>query len=318
MAIAPIALFAYNRPAHLQRTLYALQANTLARESMLYVFSDGPKGSHDADAVRAVREIAGCAEGFSKIVVQEREKNLGLAQSVISGVTELANKHGRVIVLEDDLVVAPGFLSFMNQALERYHAEPRVMQISGYMFPVKDLSRLNSTFFSRIPTSWGWATWNRAWNRLERDSSKLLAGLVDETQRTAFNVDGAYPYFEHLALQAEGKLDVWGVRWYASMFAANGLCLYPSRSLVQNIGIDGSGVHCSSSQYFNVMLSTLESWDYPDAVTESAIARELIRSFLAGLRSEQKISTIVELTSRLRMVAGRIKRSISSAVQRAG
>ena len=159
MPAAPIALFAYNRPQHLARTVKALQANDLASGSELHVFIDGPKHAGHVRAVDQVRELAGRITGFARLRVLERAQNLGLAASVISGVTDLCQAYGRVIVVEDDLLVARGFLRFMNQALDRYEQDARVMQVSGYMFPVEQRTRLDSTFFCRIPTSWGWATW---------------------------------------------------------------------------------------------------------------------------------------------------------------
>jgi hypothetical protein len=314
MVLAPIALFVYNRPAHLQRTLSALQANQLARESMLCVFSDGPKGSHDAAAVEAVRSVAKRVSGFAKIVVRERRENVGLAHSVISGVTEMTGTHGRVIVLEDDLVVAPGFLSFMNQALERYENEPRVMQVSGYMFPIGRPKQVGETFFCRVPTSWGWGTWARAWKCFNTDSMRMVEFLRSHPdRREAFNLNGAYPYFDHLTLQAQGKLDVWGVRWYASMFTAGGLCFYPSQSLVQNIGMDGTGVHCGHLSYFDVELSELEAWNFSDRIEESTTTFEAIRAFLIELQGQTKGGAIMDLISRLRKLAGRMTRAITSA-----
>ena len=310
---APIALFVYNRPDHVLKTVSALQANPLARTSPLYVFSDGPNGSQDVAAVRAVRHFVKSVTGFDKISVRQQPKNLGLARSVITGVTELSAAYGRVIVLEDDLVVAPGFLTFMNQALDRYQNDQQVMQVSGYMFPVERPKRLGQTFFCRVPTSWGWATWARAWERLNLDSTRMLESLQTPDRRDAFNLNGAYPYLEHLTQQAEGKLDVWGVRWYASMFIAGGLCLYPGQSLVQNIGMDGTGKHCGRSSDFDVELSESETWKFPDRIEESAAAFEAIRSFLIGLRAEKPTGAIVDLVSRLRHAAGRMRRALTSA-----
>jgi hypothetical protein len=251
--------------------------------------------------------------GFDKISIRQQPQNLGLARSIITGVTELSAAYGRVIVLEDDLVVAPGFLTFMNQALDRYENEPRVMQVSGYMFPVQRPMRLGQAFFCRVPTSWGWATWARAWERLNLDSTTMLKTLHTPDRRDAFNLNGAYPYFEHLIQQAEGTLDVWGVRWYASMFIAGGLCLYPDQSLVQNIGMDGTGMHCGRSSDFDVELSVAETWKFPDRIEESVPAFEAIRSLLIGLRTQKPTGAIVELVSRLRRVAGRMRRVITSA-----
>lgn len=313
MSPAPIALFAYNRPDHLRQTVNALQSNPLASHSTLFIFCDGAKGAHDAAAVEEVRNLARNVTAFGRVHVREQTTNRGLAQSVIAGVSEVVSEFGAVIVLEDDLVVAPGFLTYMNHALEQYRDNSQVMQVSGYMFPVAQPQHLSETFFCRVPTSWGWGTWARAWKQLNLDSAWLLEHIHQLNQRETFNVNGAYSYFEHLRLQAEGKLDVWGVRWYASMFVVGGVCLYPRGSLVQNIGLDGSGVHCGVSSRFDVSLSPLGTWKFPDHIEESPAALEAIRAFLLGLRAQQQPSGIAELVSRLRAAAGRMKRAVLSS-----
>ncbi len=315
MAPAPIALFAYNRPAHLTRTLQALRANPLAQESRLYIYSDGPKTPHDEPAVSQVRQVIGRTDGFAEVTLREQPSNIGLGRSIIDGVTELSARYGSVIVLEDDLVVAPGFLTFMNQALEHYKHASRVMTVSGYLFPVEHPEHLASTFLFSVPASWGWGTWHRAWKQFEPDSTKLLAGLNARVDQELFDVDGAYPYFKQLKLHADGKLDVWGVRWYASMFSAKGLCLYPGESLVQNIGMDGSGMHCNRSSQFDVCLSESAIWNFSDHIEESLAARNEIRSFFLRLGVYKHGSRIAELTSRLRRVAGRMKRAVPSAMK---
>jgi Glycosyl transferase family 2 len=315
MAPAPIALFAYNRPAHLARTLQALRANPLAQECRLYIYSDGPKTPHDEPAVSQVRQVIGRTDGFAEVTLREQPTNIGLGRSIIDGVTELSARYGSVIVLEDDLVVAPGFLTFMNQALEHYKHASRVMTVSGYLFPVEHPEHLASTFLFSVPASWGWGTWHRAWKQFEPDSTQLLAGLSSKADRDSFDVDGTYPYFTQLTLQAAGKLDVWGVRWYASMFAAQGLCLYPGQSLVQNIGMDGSGMHCNTSSQFDVNLSKSSAWHFSDHIEESLVARSEIRSFFNRLGDHRQGSGIAELTSRLRRVAGRMKRTVASAMK---
>ena len=158
--LAPIALFCFRRPAHLARVLEALQANTLASASILYLFCDGPRGPQDQLEVDEVRRVARAASGFAKVEVRCLEVNQGLAQSIISGVSEVLKRHGRVIVLEDDLVTSPYFLTFMNEALEKYEDTETVASIHGYLFPV--LEHLPETFFIRGADCWGWATWSRA------------------------------------------------------------------------------------------------------------------------------------------------------------
>lgn len=276
---APIALFTYNRPAHLARTLWALQANPLAHESELFVFSDGPKHSQDRQAVQEVRRIIRHCEGFGRVSVQEQPTNLGLAQSIICGVTNLVERYGRIIVVEDDLVVAPGFLRFMNQALSHFLTETRVMQIAGYMFPIPQAVALGDVFFTRQAASCGWATWARAWKHFNASSDELSKQISFAGRRHEFELDGTYPYFSHLRKQAEGQLDVWGVRWHASMFLQNGLCLYPTQSLVSNIGMDGSGMHCKPTTILDVSLSPLTAWNLSVPIEESPVGRELLKRF---------------------------------------
>ena len=315
MTPAPIALFTYNRPTHLARTLEALRDNPLAHESRLHIYSDGPKTSRDEPAVAQVRHMIRKTDGFSEVTIHEQTANIGLARSIIAGVTELSERYGSVIVLEDDLLVAPGFLTFMNQALVHYEHASRVMAISGYLFPVEHAEHLASTFFFSVPASWGWGTWHRAWKQLQHDSTHLLTGLREKSDQDRFDVDGAYPYFTQLKLQAAGKLDVWGVRWYATMFAAKGLCLYPGESLVQNIGMDGSGMHCNRSSQFDVCLSESAIWNFSDHIEESLAARNEIRSFFLRLGVYKHGSRIAELISGLRRVMGRMRRAVSSPLK---
>src|SRR5450631_620851 len=159
---APITLFVYNRPAHTLRTVEALRKNELASESDLIIFSDAPKKTEAAAAVREVREYIRTISGFHSVSIVERDKNWGLANSIIDGVTTVVNRYGRIIVLEDDLVTSPYFLHFMNKALDLYQDEPRVMQISGHIFPA-DVTAETDAVFLPMTTSWGWATWQRAW-----------------------------------------------------------------------------------------------------------------------------------------------------------
>jgi hypothetical protein len=281
--LAPIVLFVYNRPEHTRRTLAALAANPLAIESDLIIYADGPKKPEHDSSVQETRVVVRGATGFRTVSLLERDENFGLARSIIAGVTEACETRGRAIVLEDDLVVVPEFLSYMNRALDRYANEERVMQISGYIFPISHPEELPETFFSRLPTSWGWSTWRRAWNSFEPDADSLLERL-ESSDVTSFDLDGHYPYSQMLKDQSIGVLDVWGVRWYASMFLQKGLCLYPSRSLVSNIGMDGSGEHCSPSHAYDVALTDKMPTEFPAEVGASQIGERKIREFFKAQR----------------------------------
>jgi GT2 family glycosyltransferase len=239
---APIALFLYHRPQHTRRCLTSLAANPEFLDSPLYLFCDGPKSAADAAGVEEVRRIARALPHPRKVLI-EAPTNRGLANSVIAGVTRVVQEHGCVVVVEDDLVLAPTFLAFMNRSLRRYADDARVMQVSGHMYPV-DPGSADDAVFLPMASSWGWATWARAWRRFDPDMRDFRTLAAQPRLRRQFDVDGAFPYFSLLQRQRAGKADSWFIRWYLSLFMRGGLTLFPRQSLVRNEGFDGSGVHC--------------------------------------------------------------------------
>lgn len=251
---APILLFAYNRPEHLRRVLQALAANELAAESSCIICCDGPKDDAAAEAVAEVRAIAHAATGFASVTVIERERNMGLAPSIIDGVTRTLDEHGRVIVVEDDLLTSPYFLRYMNDGLELYADEPKVASIHGWCFP-HGLSDPPESFFMRGADCWGWATWKRAWTTFEPDASKLLDQLATRGLQRAFNCDDQYDFVGMLRNEAEGRISSWAIRWHAATFLADMYTLTPGRSVVQNVGMDGTGTHCATSDLHKVELA---------------------------------------------------------------
>jgi len=251
--VAPIALFVYNRPDHTRRTIEALKQNLFAKDSDLIVFSDAPKTGAQAESVREVSKYIREIDGFKSVTIVEREANLGLARSIIDGVTTIVNKYGRIIVLEDDMVTSPYFLTYMNEALVKYADDERVVSIHGYVYPVKQ--SLPEAFFLLGSDCWGWATWSRGWACFNSDGQFLLDELKRRKLIHAFDFNGTYPFSKMLEGQIKGINDSWAVRWYASAFLANKLTLYPGRSLVHNIGNDNSGTHCGESSDLDVNLS---------------------------------------------------------------
>lgn len=242
--LAPIALFTFKRPEHTRRTLEALARNPEFARSELHIFCDGSRRAGEDIAVEATREVARRFEHPKKTLYEARI-NRGLAASITDGVSRLCAEHGRVIVVEDDLVVAPVFLEFLNRALDRYADDERVMQISGHMFPVELPPSINDAAFLPFTTSWGWATWQRAWKHFDPAMHDFDAVSGDRVTRKRFNLGNAYPYFSMLKKQKSGQIDSWAIRWYLSVFMRNGLTLYPRRSLVNNEGFDGSGSNCA-------------------------------------------------------------------------
>lgn len=239
---APILLFVYNRPEHVRRNIQALLKNELAAESELFIYSDAAKDETSQAAVKEVRAFIRSIQGFKKITITERAENWGLARSIIDGVTTQINRYGRVIVLEDDLAVAPHFLQFMNDALETYRDEERVGHIQACDF-THDPS-LPDTFLIKWTGSWGWGTWDRAWKHFNADGKALLTELESRKLTYTFDFNGKYGYTRMLRRQIEGKNNSWAIRWNASLFLKGILSLNVGKSLVQNEGFDGSGTNC--------------------------------------------------------------------------
>ncbi len=271
---APIALFVYNRLSHTRLTVEALQKNELAGESDLIVFCDAAKTSEQTEGVREVREHIRQIVGFKSVTIFERDENYGLARSIIEGVTRLCNEYGRVIVLEDDLVTTPYFLRFMNEALDMYEHEDKVMQISGFTYPIGHIS--DETFFLRLPLCWGWATWDRAWRHFRKNDDVMLK--FDRKMRRDFRFK-TYHFWRQLELNKKGILNTWFVYWYASVFLRGGLALYSGKSLVHNIGMDGTGVHRMATNNYDVELGTRAVRLEPIACRESEEAVRLHENF---------------------------------------
>ena len=252
MELAPVVLFVYNRPLHTQKVVEALQRNELASESDLIIFSDAPKTGSEVKAVAVVRNYIRQIKDFRSVKVVARDRNFGLAESVITGVTDVVNPYGKIIVIEDDLVTSPYFLHYMNAALHLYEQEEAVISIHGYFYPVKNTYQLPETFFLKGADCWGWGTWKRGWDEFEPDGRNLLKEIRQKKAEKAFNYNSAFNYSKMLSDQVRGKNDSWAIRWYASAFLKNRLTLYPGKSLVQNIGIDQSGTHCNWSNHFKI------------------------------------------------------------------
>lgn len=250
MKNAPIALFVYNRPDHTRRTLEALRRNRLSDTSTLYIFADGPRTTctpAQVENIKAVRRLIRLEQWCQKVEILESETNKGLAASIVSGVTTIASEYGRVIVLEDDLVTSMGFLSYMNDALRLYENDDRIMHVNGFNFKTSWFSR--STGLLRASHPWGWGTWHRAWQHYRPDAHQSLSAIQEKDPR-GFDLEGTAHHLQELEQNVTGELKTWAVRWYASIFLQEGLCLYPRTSLVRNIGFDGTGENCHADRKF--------------------------------------------------------------------
>ena len=280
MTLAPVVIFSYDRPNHLKRTLEALAKNKLAKESELFIYCDGAKENgpnEQSERIIENRKVAHSSSGFKSVSVIERPQNIGLKANIVGAVTEIVNKYGRVITLEDDIVTSPGFLQFMNEALEMYKDDEQVMHISGYMWPHR--LPLQETFFYEMPyPGGGWATWKRAWQYYDDDAVKLYR--LWENRWDEFNIVGAHLQ-KQLYDNYRGTLNTWFVKWHAVLLERGGLTLYPGKSLTNNIGFDESATNCYTTNKFDVVpIDSVRVKRIP--IRESKLATHEIYAFYQG------------------------------------
>lgn len=261
---APIALFTYNRADHTKSVIESLLQNKEAKDSELYIFSDGPKTEEKRKAVEANRHYIHSITGFKSIHIIEHEENQGLANSLIKGITALTNKYGRVIVVEDDLILSPYFLQFMNEALDKYANDDRISAVSAFLNPIDNTPP--NLFFLRYFACWGWGTWKRAWDLFNPDAKDLLRKL--RWKKKDFNINNSCDFYGMLYCQKIGLVDSWAIRFYASSFLANKLVLFPGQSMASQTGFDGSGTHCEND---NSIYQTVQPSSSPIHFSDIAI-----------------------------------------------
>ncbi|MEW9179912.1 glycosyltransferase [Bacillus mycoides] len=277
--LAPVIIFVYNRPEHTIQTIEALSKNELARESNVFIFSDAAKNEESVEKVKVVRDYIDSVEEkkyFKSFTITKSEANKGLAKSVIHGVSEIIGKYGKVIVLEDDLITAPDFLTYMNDALDYYCNLDKVWSISGYNIPIafpKDYK--SEIYYSYRGCSWGWATWKNRWDQVDWDVKDYAEFKSSRRLKNRFN-RGGRDMANMLDSQMEGIIDSWAIRWCYTQSKRNLLTVYPVKSRVKNIGLDGSGTHSGITSHYNVEIDknfTKCSFDDPD------LNREILKDF---------------------------------------
>lgn len=245
--VAPVVVFVYNRPDLAKKTLESLKKDDLAQYTDLFIFSDGEKNLSQKENVRLVREYIHKIDGFKSVKIFEAAKNKGLAESVISGVTRVINEYGRIIVLEDDLIISRQFLSFMNDALNFYECNNNVWSISGYQLPFEmPKTYKESVYAAYRASSWGWGTWADRWNSVDWEILDFDSYKHNPWSNFMF-CRGGRDLNKMLCAQMNGEIDSWAIRWCYNQFKQKKMTIYPVKSLVNNIGNDGRGTHCDSS-----------------------------------------------------------------------
>lgn len=281
MGFAPIALFVYNRPNHTEKTLEALSKNSIAASSILYIFCDGPKKNasiEDLEKIVHTRTIVKSKHWCGKVIIEEKNTNLGLSNSIISGVSKLVNQFGSVIILEDDILVGTGFLKYMNEALNMYQFNEKVGCIHAWNYSFSKFENPDSTFFLKGSDCWGWATWSRAWCLFESDGNILLDKIKQQKLEFDFDRRGTHKYVEMLEDQIKGKNDSWAIRFHASLYLAGKFCLHPTRSMVKNIGLDSSGTHCGDIDLFQEVVQNIDLVELP-VIEKDWFFEEFISSY---------------------------------------
>lgn len=276
--LAPIVLFVYNRPEHTKKTLKALQENNLACDSKLFIYSDASKDENSLNQVNEVRELIDNVTGFKNVIVFHQESNQGLANSIIHGVTEIVNQYEKVIVLEDDLITSPYFLTYMNDALNFYENEDKVWHISAWNYPItKD--GLGDVFFWRVMNCWGWATWQDRWQHFEKNTEQLIDSFSSK-KINYFNLDASENFWGQVLSNNKGTINTWAIYWYATIFNRDGLCVNPTQTFIDNIGHDNSGVHCKSNKKYSDTLNLSSSLIFSEIECESTLAVSRIKKHL--------------------------------------
>jgi hypothetical protein len=305
MALAPIVLFVYNRPFHTEQTVHALMRNTLASESVLYVFCDGPKenaNSSTLESIASVRKVVRSEQWCKEVYIRESDFNKGLACSIKSGVSEIVEKFGKVIVMEDDLDTSPAFLSYMNKALDYYSNRKSVFSISAYNLSTTIMSMPEDynydVYVSMRNGSWGWGTWQDRWMQVDWDVNVYQTMLKYPHMQAAFN-RGGDDMFEMLQMQQSGKLNIWSIQFSVAHFINHAISIVPILSYVDNIGLDGSGENCGTNYAFkNLVLNTSEDIKFLDVLYQD---KRIINAFYSvNCRVQRSIcKKIINRVSRL-------------------
>lgn len=280
--LAPIVLFVYNRLWHTQKTIESLQNNYLAQDSELFIYSDGPKNDSDFQKVAEVRNYIKKIDGFKKITIIEREQNLGLAKSIISGVSEIIEQYGKVIIFEDDLVSSPSTLNYFNEGLDFYKNNKKIFCITGYNYPSSTMKIPEEypyeIYLCPRNGSWGWGTWKDRWEKADWIVSDYSSFITNLTMQRMFNYGGE-DLTSMLKSQMDGKINSWSIRWCYSMFKNGGYCIYPVESFIDNIGIDGTGVHCGKDETKRFKNNTLNTKVKINFVQDIEIDEEIMQQF---------------------------------------
>lgn len=290
MNIAPVILFAYNRAEHLAKTINALAKCELAAQSRVIVMIDGPKNEEDRRKQERMILDLDVVSGFARVEVRTRKINVGLEQNITTGITSVINEYGKAIILEDDILVSPLFLRYMNDTLDFYEDKKEVWHISGWNFPIS-ADDLPSSFLWHTALGWGWATWADRWQHYKRDPNALIQRW-DQIDIQKFNLHGCFDFWDQVIKNASGHLHTWAIFWCCAIFEHRGLCLNPTKSMTTNIGFDGTGTHDADTEF---TLAYDPEFDYakdglPTELSENRLVVSAIIQYNKQIQLEKQIA----------------------------
>ncbi len=294
--LAPVAIFVYNRLKNTKAVIEALQDNYLAKDTDVFVFSDGPKSPKNERAVFEVRQYLKSVTGFKSIHIIERPENFYIEKNIIEGVTETINRYGRIIVLEDDGVTAKNFLTFMNDALDFYESREKIMHIATFTFIKIPNNQNNKTFLWSYSenTGGGWGTWANRWEKFKwfKTEDEGLSALTHE-QRLKIEMDGQFKCLNSLKL----KPIPWDICWNIAIIRNDGLAVNSPKSLIKNNGLF-NGTHFTllnrilGKSPFEVELGKEETILFEDTLIENTEALNILKEFYAKLGKRKRDRTL--------------------------
>lgn len=249
MNYAPVVVFGYNRADMIENLLVSLEKNANVEKMDLYIFLDVPDKKNHRDkrySEQVINYVSNYKEKskFKKVKVQIADEHKGLAMAVISGVTKVINKYGKVIVLEDDLVVSNDFLDYMQRGLEFYKYHHKIWSIGGHCFEIKKLEKYEKDVFllPRVE-SWGWATWKNRWNKTDWDVSTYSSFKCNLLKRMMFNIGGGDLSQMLDSQMKNSQFNSWAIRWGYQQFLEGKYTVFPKESRVYNYGNDNRSTH---------------------------------------------------------------------------
>ena len=266
-----VLILLYNRPEHTKKLLNSIEKSKNSKQFKYYFFCDGPKNNFDYINIIEIKKIL---KEFSNNFTSKiffRKKNIGLLKNVIQSINSIFKIYEEVIILEDDLVINKNFFIFMSNSLKKYKNSNKVLQISGYSYPINSKK---FHYFLPLTSCWGWGITKKNWRdfiKFFNDYNSIMTHFLtiksSNVLKRSFNYNNSYNYFSMLDSFLKKKISSWGIIFYLYLFVNNKLSFFPFKSLVNNNGFDGSGRHKSKSDFFNEKSDTKKRGEFPKKIT---------------------------------------------------